>query len=370
LDNEALANYFTNLERAITNLTEALTTGEEIGRRAGQSDETINGPIPDWLQEDGGASGRDTVRRSTDPGTDKNEVQNVNIVSAAPDPSASSTLLSRSGQVLDRDGREDKYESAEPEPAPTGTVRLEPYQESRRQVIDDTLGRLEDPQSPAGQAAYKTLQVYAGQRNTNLIQQAVDQHTAAAVQEATTATAELAAGYRARGMDDAAVLAAFQSGEATAAVRENLAAQDLEAPLSDEQLGAVADMVLLPQRRFTRSELATIIGREVAAGAESEQAVVDAIGSPVGFGGQTGNIRGVMAGARAMTLLPAEMARLADMIQDGLRDAVQAELAGRGYRPEVVQDFVSDLAALPGAVVVPQTTASRPPAGSSQERNQ
>jgi hypothetical protein len=41
---------------------------------------------------------------------DEDEVQNVNIVSAAPDPSASS------GQALDRDGREDKYETTQARP--------------------------------------------------------------------------------------------------------------------------------------------------------------------------------------------------------------------------------------------------------------
>ena len=58
-----------------------------------------------------------------------------------------------------------------------------------------------------------------------------------------------------------------------------------------------------------------------------------------------------------MNLSPAELARLAEMIQDGLRDVVGAELADRGYRPEIVRDFVSDMAALPAAMIVPQTTA-------------
>jgi hypothetical protein len=353
----------TRLEQAITNLTQALTDPAANQTRAaaapGQPDETINGPIPEWLRATG--------------------------ENAAPSGEALSDLGGRqSGRPPDPapDGRLDQFQGEGHRPAqqrledtgqkmavsPTGTVRLEPYQDSRRQAIDDTLARLEDPQSPTGQAAFKTVRLYAGAANSDLIQQAISQHSATAVQEATAATADLVTSYRAQGLDDAAVLAAFQSGEAADAIRENLAAQELEAPLSDEQLAAVADMVLLPQRRFTREELATVIGQEVAAGAGSEQAVVDAIGSPVGFGGQTGNVRGVMAGARAMSLSPAEMSRLAALIQDGLRETVQAELAGRGYRPEVVQDFVSDLAALPGAVVVPQTTASRPPAGSSQDK--
>ncbi len=130
--------------------------------------------------------------------------------------------------------------------------------------------------------------------------------------------------------------------------------------MSDEQLTAVADMVLLPQRRLTRGELAVVIGEQVAAGATSDQAVAEAIGTPVSFGGQTGAIRGVMAGAEAMNLSPDDLARLADLINEGLREAVQAELAGRGHRPELVRGFVSDLASLPGAMIVPQTVARRP----------
>ncbi len=137
-------------------------------------------------------------------------------------------------------------------------------------------------------------------------------------------------------------------------------------------MAAVADMVLLPQRYLTRTELVAVIGREAAAGAVNEQAVAQAIASPVGFGGMTGSVRGVLAGAGAMNLSPAELAHLAEMIQDGLRDRVQTELAGRGYRPEMVHDFISDLAALPGALVVPQTTATRPlvvaPEAETQER--
>lgn len=363
--NQELANRFAGLEQALATLTEALTnpdgTGRIVnGRTEEQPDESANGPIPDWLQEEeesGGDGTQDVRIVSADPDADddgiadEDEVQNVNIVSAAPD--------------LDRDGLEDKYETTTAAPvssASTGTVRLEPYQESRRQVVHDTLARLEDPHSLAGQAAHKTLVIYTGEHNAGLIQAAVNQHTATAVQEATTATADLVAQYQAQGMDDTAVLAAFQSGEAAAAVREAIAT-----PLSDEQLSAVADMVLLPQRRLTRTELVTVIGQEAAAGGTNEQAIAQAIGMPIGWGGQTGNVRGVLAGARAMNLSPAELARLAEMIQDGLRDVVQAELADRGHRPEMVRDFVSDMAALPGAMIVPQSTAVGPTAVSSQK---
>ena len=281
-------------------------------------------------------------------------MRNVNLVRAHPD--------------LDRDGREDKLETnrpvadgsalpeppVQPEPAAPiePSVRLEPYQDSRRQVIDDTLTRLADPDSLPGQAAYKTLVVYTGERNAALIQAAVSEHSAPAVQAATAATADLVGQYRLAGLGDAEVLAAFQAGQAAMALRDMTAT-----PLTEAQLAAVADMVMLPQRRLTRAELAAVIGQVVAAGATDEAAVVQAVNMPISFGGQTGNVRGVMAGARAMRLAPEELARLVEMIQEGRQPAAQTELVARGYGPETVQDFVSDLAALPATLVVPQTTA-------------
>lgn len=276
----------------------------------------------------------------------EDEVQNVNIVSSAPD--------------LDRDGREDKYETDRA--VTNGTIHLEAYDESRRQAVRNTIERLQEPDSVAGQAAHRTLVVYTGQRNADLIQEAVGQHTATAVQEASVATVDLVAQYHTQGMDDANVLAAFQSGEAPIAIREAITAQGEAMPLSESQLSAVADMVLLPQRRLTRTELVTVIGQQAAAGAASEQAVVQAVGSPVGFGGQTGNVRGVMAGAQAMNLSPADLTRLAELIRNGLRETAQEELIGRGHQLAQVREFVSDMAALPGAMVLPQSTA-----GSSQE---
>lgn len=348
--NDPLANRFASLEQALTNLTEALANPEGNGRvvngRADeQPDASVNGAVPDWLRETDEPSFPNAAAQDvglvSDDDADTDAVQNVNIVSAAPD--------------LDRDGREDKYETMDV--ASAGTIRLEPYQASRGQVINDALAHLADPHSLAGQAAQRTLVTYTGENNARLIQGAVGQHTAMAVQEAAAATANLVAQYRAQGMDDAAVLAAFQSGEAAAAIREATAAQDSPTPLTDAQLSAVADMVLLPQRRLMRTELVGVIGREAAAGAADEQSIIQALGMPIGFGGQTGNVRGVMAGARAMNLSPADLTRLAEMIQDGLRDVVQAELADRGYRPEMVRHFVSDMAALPGAMVVPQSAA-------------
>jgi hypothetical protein len=325
-------------DQAIHTLTRVLMDPETAVSAHRQPEETENGPIPDWLRE-----GMETTE-------DESSVQDVNIVSAAPDPSTGS------GQALDHDGREDKYEI--PDARTAGSIRLEPYQPSRRQVIYDTLARLAEPRSLAGQAARSALVTYTGARNAGLLEEAVGQHTAAAVQEATAATADLIARYREQGMGDADQLAAFQSGEAAAAIRESV-----DTPLSDEQLLAVADMVMLPQRRLTRPELVAIIGQEAAAGAASEQAVIEALAIPIGFGGQTGNVRGVLAGARTMALSPAELARLAEMIQDGLRDEAQAELVGRGYQPGQVSAFVTDMAALPAAMTLPQTTSMTPKAG-------
>jgi succinate dehydrogenase/fumarate reductase cytochrome b subunit len=370
---QELLNRFASLEQALATLTEALTDPEGTNRIANGSaeehaQESVNGPVPDWLREeeepsDAGVQDVRIVSANPDVDDDKGigvaggnadegEVQNVNVVSAAPD--------------LDPDGhfdfaqrrREDKYET---DGAVTiGTIRLETHDESRRQVIHSTIERLQEPDSVAGQAAHRTLVVYTGQHNADLIQGAVGQHTATAVQEASTATADLVSQYHAQGMNEAEVLTAFQSGEAVVAIREALTAQSAATPLSDVQLSAVADMVLLPQRRLTRIELVTVIGQQVAAGATNEQAVVRAIGSPIGFGGQTGNVRGLMAGARTMNLSPAELARLAELIRDGLRETAQEDLISRGYRPAQVREFVSDMATLPGAMVVPQTTAVNP----------
>lgn len=343
--NAELDNRFASLEQALAALTAALANPEGSNRAASgqegeQPDLSVNGPLPDWLQEAGASSN-----------TDENEVQNVNIVSVAPD--------------LDHDGREDKYEMNRV--APPRNIHLEPVDNARRQIMQATIERLQEPESVAGQAAHQTLVTFTGQKNADLIQEAVGQHHATAVQEATTATADLLTQYQAQGMDGADILAAFQSGAAAAAIRETLIAQDAPTPLSDGQLTAVADMVLLPQCRLTRTELVTVIGQQVAAGASNEQAVVQAIGSPVGFAGQTGNIRGVMAGAQVMNLSPAELARLAELIRDGLRETAQEDLISRGHQPAQVRALLHDLAALPSAMVLPQSTAVVPTATNPQQ---
>ena len=257
------------------------------------------------------------------------------------------------GVDLDHDGREDKYETTGGRGSSAGAVFLQIPDPAREAALAAAAGRLEESASPAGQAAYRALVGHAGPQNAGLLRQAVSTHGAASVQEAAAATAAMVAEYRRQGRGDAEILAAFQSGEAATALRSTL-----DTPLANAELAAVADLVLLPERRLTRVQLAGVIGAQVETGRSTIAGVQAAIGSPVHFGGQTGNIRGVIAGAQALQLAPEELARLAEQIAAGLREAVQAELLQAGHRPEVVHPFVSSLAALPAAVTVPQTTAT------------
>ena len=215
---------------------------------------------------------------------------------------------------------------------------------------------------PAGQAAYQALALFGGPANAGQLQAAVAAHTPPPVQQAAAATAALAAGYRAQGLDDAAILRAFQEGQATATLRAESAT-----PLSDAQLAAVADLVLLPQRQLTRTELVMAIGQQAAAGATSEQAVIEALAMPTDFGRQTGNVRGVLAGVQALSLSPADLAHLAGLIRDGLWPAAQTALLDRGGAPDVVHTFISDVATLPHTLVVPQTSAGRSRPAATQE---
>ena len=270
-----------------------------------------------------------------------------------PAPAVQDVRLVERGVDLDHDGREDKHETSGAQPAGPGIVSLQLPDPGREAATSGLIGRLADSASPAGRAAYEALVAHAGAQNAGLLRQAVSAHGAASVQEAAAATAAMVAEYRRQGRGDAEILAAFQSGEAATALRSTL-----DTPLADAEMSAVADLVLQPERRLTRVQLAAVIGAQVAAGSPTVEGVQAAIGSPVHFGGQTGNIRGVIAGAQALQLAPEELARLAERVGQGLREAVQAELVSRGHRPDVVHPFVSSLAALPAAVTVPQTTAT------------
>jgi hypothetical protein len=350
-----LARRFHSLEQAIVALTAALGEGdvnEEVASEAGDD----NGPIPAWLREDA-AAGPDDNRIEGD-GLPGDDVQDVRLVSVDPDVDEDGLPDAAAGAAVwtpvAGEAGSGRAGSEAPE-RPIPAITIAPPDETRHETFRAALAGLAGEDVAARRAAYQTLVAAAGPDNAARLQAAAQEHDAETVEQAAAATADRVAAYRESGMDDAAILAAFQSGEAGAQIRETT-----ETPLSDAQLAAVADAVLLPGRRLSRAELAGVIGEQVAAGARDETAVSRAIGSPVGFGGQTGAVRGVMAGAREMGLTAEELARLAILIRDGLREEVTAGLTARGARPETARAFAADLAALPGAMTVPQTTAVSP----------
>ena len=190
----------------------------------------------------------------------------------------------------------------------------------------------------------------------NHITVAVQRHTAGAVQAAISATAGLVDQYRRQGLGSGQILDAFQSGQATTDLRATL-----QSPLSDEDLAVVADVTLQPRRRVSRANLITTIAEQAQNTDADAQTVAASLGSPVGFGGQTGNVRGVLAGTRALQLNSAEMSHLADLIGQGQRDAALNSLTQRGIPVAQARMLLADIAALPNAITLPQTTAPASP---------
>ncbi|MCI0398022.1 MAG: hypothetical protein L0322_24260, partial [Chloroflexi bacterium] len=330
LDQQLLA-HFASLEQALAALAAALGGSMFTGRLPGALPaESAHTSIPSQRPE----TPTPVEDGQDDTGTDARQGQ------GGPDPATKAPTSSRDTTItavvddveMTNAGQAAARDSLVGQPA-SAVIRLEPQSESRQEIVRQTIAHLAEPHSLAGQAARETLATYAGERNAALAQEAVEAHSAGAVQAAADAVSATVAGYREQGHSDAAVLAAFQSGEAMAIVRETLAEQGAPAPLSDEQLTAVADVVLLPQWELTREELAAVIGQQAAAGATGEQAVVEALAMPTDFGSQTGLVRGVLAGAREMRLSPAELEHFARLTRDGLRQAVQDELLSRGHRP-------------------------------------
>jgi hypothetical protein len=300
------------------------TAGPNTDRESRSSGDGANGPIPDWLQP----------APSTDrPPGNPPDVPSTNQQPAV--PAAGPTQPTRtSGRPL---------------------VALEDHTPERQQMLNTTITRLVAEEATFRQAAHGLIARFTGQDNADQIATAARQHGTEAVQAATATIGDLVDHYRTtRGRDNAGVLATFQSGEGIEMLRERL-----ETPLSDEQLAALTDVVLLPRRQLSRPELARAIGQTAVEPDSSEQEVALRLSMPVGFGSQTGSVRSVLAGARAMGLTPEEMTRLAQMIQDGLREAVLAELIESGRQPEAARDFTGDLAALPESLVVPQSVHVR-----------
>ena len=238
-------------------------------------------------------------------------------------------------------------------PQPIGNVvHLETTQPQRIAVVNDTVQQLASEDPLQAQAAHETVAQYAGDENAGRLATAVQRHSAEAVQTVVAETAYLVDQYRRDGLGSSQILDAFQSGQATTDLRTTL-----DSPLSDEELSAVADVTLQPRRRVGRVNLVTTIAEQAHDADADEQSVAASLGSPVGFGGQTGNVRGVLAGARALQLSSAEMSQLAELIGQGQRDAALASLTQHGIPVTQAQLLVADIAALPNAITLPQTTA-------------
>jgi hypothetical protein len=246
-----------------------------------------------------------------------------------------------------------------------GAITLQPQNVTRHELLETTLAALASEGRPARQAAAEALVTYTGGHNAGLIQRAVGQHGAPAVQDAAAAIGAMVAQYREEGQDDAEVLATFQRGQATQALRGVI-----DTPLRDPELAAVADMVLLPQRQVTRADLVATIGQQMATGQASDVSVAAALGAPVHFGGQTAAVRGVIAGAQALQLAPEDMVRLAERLRDGLWAEAQTDLARQGFAPADIHRFFADLAALPPVLRLPQSTARRPRDESQKSREE
>lgn len=296
-----LQKQFAHLTEVLNTLTELLSSSETAISPQPPSTQSMNGPIPTWLQ----TADYDVPVQQDTPNR--------------------------------------------------GAIRFEPQPTARRQLIQDVVAGLTEPTSFGGQATYKTLAQYAGADNVQQIQAAVLQHQETAVQAVATAIANVSAQQTEQGMSDAVQLEAWQRGDALNTVREHQ-----ETPLTDAQIRAVADMVLLPQRQLTHSELISAIGQVATQGATDEQPIAHELGMPVGFGTQTGNVRAVLAGTQQLQLGPGELTRLAQMVQQGLRAQVQAELLARGTAPIDAQTFINDLTALPSVMTVPQSTSIKP----------
>ncbi|MFP4596549.1 hypothetical protein, partial [Ralstonia sp.] len=329
---QQLLEQFANLQQALAGLTAALTNPdrEALRRWAGGAGSSA-------VLRDARGTGEDVPPADRDHRQERQAPEGRSLHRARPEVNREPVVVTDSDQP----------------PGSAGAIFLQAPSASREAALTEAVERLQNSASPAGRAAHEALVTYAGEKNAGLVRQAVAAHGAAPVQDAVAATIGMVAEYQRQGYSDAAILTTYQQGEASAALRATV-----ETPLSDEQLASVADMVLLPRRQVTREELATAIGAQVAAGDASMIGLQAALGSPVHFGGQTGNIRGVIAGVQALQLSPEELARLAELIREGLWQDAQRQLLGRGHAAETVHTFIADLSGLPAVMSVPQSTVA------------
>lgn len=257
----------------------------------------------------------------------------VNLVSSSPD--------------LDGDLQEDRLE---------GQVILQPQTEPRTESLVQTVGHLQDPASLPGQDSHQALVVYTGKQNADTLQQAVSQHGPESVQAATQATVDVVNNYTQQGLNGAAILNAFQSGEGFTAVRNQI---EGELPLTAGQLTAVADMVTMPRREVTPEELTQTIAATVGSGGSDREAAA-ALGVAAHFGPNTRAVRGTIDGAQEMGLTQAQTTQVLTGIQRGLMEEVRSTLAATSASPTTINNFIADASMLPtNGLQIAQTTAPR-----------
>jgi hypothetical protein len=244
----------------------------------------------------------------------------VNVVSSSPD--------------LDGDLRADRSQ---------GQTTIQPQSGKWRASLAQTLGNLADPTSIVGQQSHQNLVAYTGQQNADTMQQAVTQHGGEAVQAATEATADVVAGYQSAGMDGTAIVSAFRKGDGYGQVRSRI---EGDTPLSDSQLTAVADMVMLPRSEVSPAQLDQTIAAAVGSGG-SDKDVAAALGAATHFGNHTGAIRGTIQGAQEMGLSQAETTQVLTALRAGLATEVRHRLADTGASPTTIKTFISDASMLP-----------------------
>ncbi len=113
---------------------------------------------------------------------------------------------------------------------------------------------------------------------------------------------------------------------------------------------------MLPRRRLNRVALVDAIAAQATNPRADVDSLAASLGSPVGFGGQTGNVRGVLAGARTLNLNSADLTQLTEQIGQGLRQQALDTLTQRELPLQPARELISDIAALPAAITLPQTT--------------
>lgn len=244
-------------------------------------------------------------------------------------------------------------------PPAVGIVRLASARQggdnSVQQVIVNLVGDMGGSNNAVAEAAHREVATYIGEQTADTLQQAVHQHSATNVQMAVNATVELVENYATQGATADEILYQFQSGAAAETIRTQTGVQ-----LSDQQIAAVADSVLIPRRVVDKEEIAAAIHDALQQGYQSDSGLAAQLGTPQNFGGDTGSVRAVMESAAQMRLSREDMVEMARMVRDGLAQQVKSELTSRGYSRFNVDDFVDGLDSLPDAIQLPQSVAFAP----------